>query len=221
MDNKGASPTQRNGSTIGNRKPVIGLAGGVGSGKSSVAGILKELGAGIIESDSLGHEEINTEASRAALREWWGPGVIGPDGTVDRKKIASLIFDDPGQRRRLESMLHPRIAVRRAALLEEMGRDPRIKMVVIDSPLLFEAGLDESCDAVVFVEAGVDERRARSEKARSWPAGELEKREKTQQSLDTKRSRADYICENNSTPADLRNQVTRLFSQILSEIGII
>ena len=217
----GASPTQRNRSTIGNRKPVIGLAGGVGSGKSSVARILEELGSGIIESDRLGHEEINSEASRAAIQEWWGPGVFGPDGKVDRRKIASLVFGDPNQRRRLESMLHPRIAARRAAMLEEMQRDPRIKIVVIDSPLLFETGLDESCDAVVFVEAGMDERRSRSEKARNWPAGEIEKREKTQQPLDTKRSRADYICENNSTPADLRTQVTQLFSQILSESGTI
>jgi dephospho-CoA kinase len=196
---------------------VIGLAGGVGSGKSSVARILEELGAGIIESDRLGHEEINSRDSQSTLREWWGPSVFGPDGSVDRKKVASIVFADASQRQKLEAMLHPRIAVRRAAMLEEMQRDPNIKMVVIDSPLLFETGLNALCDKVVFVEADVDQRRARSEKGRNWPAGEHEKREKSQEALDTKRSRADYICENNSTPADLRNQVSQLFSQILSE----
>ncbi len=197
----------------------MGLAGGVGSGKSSVARILGELGAGVISSDQLSHEEINATDVKKQLASWWGPSVIGGDGLVDRKRVASIVFGDPSQRQRLESLLHPRIAVRRTDLMSTMDREPRFRMIVIDSPLLYETDLDLLCDVVIFVEATPVIRRERSEKLRQWPAEELARREKSQQPLDMKRARADYICENNSSLADLRKQVEKIYRQIISEFG--
>lgn len=204
---------------IRHHKPVVGLAGGIGAGKSSVAGIMGELGAGVIESDQLGRLEINSPEVKETIGRWWGQRVFAGDGTVDRKKVASIVFRDASQRHRLEALLHPRIAIRRADKMAEFDAQPRFKMIVIDTPLLYETDLDLTCDAVVFVESDIGIRKARSEKLRHWSPRELARREKAQQALDMKRARADYVCENNSTLADLRKQVERIVTQILSEFG--
>lgn len=200
-------------------KPVVGLAGGIGAGKSSVARIMGELGAGVIESDQLGRIEIDSPGVKETISRWWGQRIIAGDGTVDRRKVASIVFRDALQRHRLEALLHPRIAIRRADKMAEIDAQPRFKMIVIDTPLLYETDLDLTCDAVVFVESEIGIRKARSEKLRHWSPRELVRREKAQQSLDMKRARADYVCENNSTLADLREQVERITTQILSEFG--
>lgn len=195
------------------------MAGGVGSGKSTVAKLLGEMGAGVIDSDALSHQEINHREVKDVLLKWWGSGVLSADGAVDRQKVAAIVFADPAQRHRLEALLHPRIAVRRADVVAELEKQPRIRMIVLDSPLLYEADLDLMCDAVIFVDADPDKRRERSEKPRDWPEGEVHRREKMQQPLDTKRARADYICDNNSTLSDLRKQVETIFSRIVSDYG--
>jgi dephospho-CoA kinase len=205
------------GTAVSLRKPVVGLAGGIGSGKSTVARILEELGAGVIDSDLLAREEMATKEVRDTLARWWGRDILTAEGLLDRQKIASRVFSEPAQRQRLEALVHPRVAARREARLAELMADPRIKLVVLDSPLLFETGLDKSCDAVIFVERSLAARAAGSEKERGWPRGEIERREKNQQPLDTKRSRADHTCDNNSTIPNLRTQVERIFNQVLSE----
>ncbi|MBX3394138.1 MAG: dephospho-CoA kinase [Phycisphaerae bacterium] len=203
------------------RKPVVGLAGGVGAGKSSVAQIMSDLGGGVISSDELSHEEINASDVKNTLVRWWGPSILAADGSVDRKQIAALVFSDPAQRHRLESLIHPRVAVRRLDRMAELDAQPRTKFLVIDSPLLYESDLDLECDAVVFVDADDEVRRQRSEKLRGWPEGEMVRREKSQQPLDMKRARADYTCKNNSNLADLRKQVEQVISQIIAGFGSI
>jgi len=199
---------------------VVGLAGGIGSGKSTVARILTELGAAVIDSDQLSREEINAPDVLATLKQWWGDDIVKADGSVDRARIAQIVFHDPAQRHRLEALIHPRIAVRRkdrqAALQQQAG----VRMIVLDSPLLYEADLDLQCDVVVFVDADLERRQARSEKARNWSPGELLRREKSQQPLDMKRARADYIVDNNSSLSDLRDQVQDIFDRIVSEAGV-
>lgn len=177
---------------------------------------MSELGAGVISSDQLGHLEINSPEVKKIITRWWTDGVIREDGSVDRQKVASIVFADPAQRHKLEALLHPRIAIRRSDMMAEFNRQPRIKMIVIDSPLLYEADLDLICDAVIFIDADRATRIARSENAYGWPEGELARREKSQLALDMKRARADDICENNSTLADLRKHVERVFTKILS-----
>lgn len=180
---------------------------------------MESLGGGVISSDRLGHEELNAADVRAVLVRWWGSGVLRDDGTVDRSRIGSIIFSDPAQRHRLEGLLHPRIAVRRKVRMAELESEPRVKFIVIDSPLLYETDLDLNCDAVVFVDAALKVRQERSEKQRGWPAGELERREKSQLPLDMKRARADYVCQNNSSQSDLQKQVENIVERILSEFG--
>ena len=201
------------------RKPIVGLAGGIGSGKSTVARIMEDLGGGIISSDRLGHEELEAPDVKETLERWWGELVLGADGKIDRKKVASIVFADPAQRHRLEALLHPRIAVRRKDRMAELAAKPRIRFIVIDSPLLYESDLDLNCDVVVFVDADIEARRERSEKHKGWPKGELERREKSQHPLDMKRARADYVCQNNSSLSDLQQQVEHIVNNILSEFS--
>lgn len=179
--------------------------------------MMSELGAGVVGSDQLGHLEINSPEVKKVITRWWGEGIIAADGSVNRKKVASIVFGDPSQRHRLEALLHPRIAVRRADMMAEFARQAKIKLIVIDSPLLYETDLDLMCDAVVFVDSDQSLRKQRSEKARGWPEGEMTRREKSQLTLDMKQARADYICENNSTLVDLRKQVEQIVTRILSE----
>jgi len=180
---------------------------------------MSELGAGVIRSDDLAAAEINAADVKDVLRHWWGPDIFATDGSVDRQKVAAVVFADAAQRHRLEALLHPRVAIRRASLMNELEAQGRIKAIVLDSPLLYEVDLDLICDAVVFVDAEQAVREERSEKSRNWPAGELARREKTQQPLDMKRARADYTVDNNSTLAALRRQVEGVFAQIVSEAG--
>jgi dephospho-CoA kinase len=197
-------------------KPIIGLAGGIGSGKSTVAGILEELGARVICSDRLNHEELDSPEVLRQLREWWGEFVLTADGRADRAAIRKIVSGDPAARVQLERLVHPRIAARRQALMEAYAADPAVKAIVWDSPLLFEAGLAGQCDRVIFVEAPREVRLDRVMRARGWTTDDLERLEKSQRPLDYKRDRADYRVVNNSDDQELRRQVSDTFSRILS-----
>jgi len=197
-------------------KPIIGLAGGIGSGKTTVGAILGDLGAAVIASDRLNHEELDAPEVLECLHRWWGDEVIKPDGRADRDAIRKLVAGDSVARKRLERLIHPRITRRRQALMRKYLADPSIPAIVWDSPLLFEAGLVDQCHHVIFVEADAPVRRERVSRDRGWTAEDFEKLEKAQAPLDMKRSKADYKVVNNSDRDDLRRQVDDVFSRILS-----
>lgn len=196
-------------------KPIIGLTGGIGSGKSTVAGFLRNLGAAVIDADQLNHEELDSPEVLQQLRLWWGAEVVGPDGRADREVIRRIVGGDAAQRRRLEDLVHPRIDRRRRELADQYQIDPSVRAIVLDAPLLHEVGLDRKCDCLVFVDA---DRAVRLDRVRSrgWSPQDLERFEKSQLPLDTKRDRADYRVVNNSDIADLRRQVEDVFARILA-----
>lgn len=195
---------------------VIGLAGGVGSGKSTVGAMFRELGACVVESDEIGRHVLCTDEVRRTLREWWGDSVFGPDGLPDRARIAGRVFDDPDQRRRLEQLLHPLIGRERRRRMDEALRRPGVTAIVIDAPLLFEAGLDRECDAIVFVDAPESARRRRVATQRGWSEDDWSRREAAQLPVEQKRRRADYVCVNDADLETLRRKVQDIFSQIVS-----
>ena len=198
------------------RKLRIGLAGGIGAGKSLVASMLRDLGAGVINSDALAQEELDSPEVVEAVRAEWGNEAITPDGKVDRVVLRS-VFDDPPQRRRLEALIHPRVARRREALLARFDADPSITAVVLDTPLLFEAGLAEACDTVIFVDADESTRLRRVSESRRWSETELKRREKSQDPLDVKKQKADKTVSNISTVDELHRQVEEIFSQLTAD----
>ena len=197
-------------------KLVVGLAGGIGSGKSAVASIMAEHGAAIIRSDELNRRVLATAEVSATLVSWYGERIRDSDGQVRRKVLADIVFEDPSERNRVQKLLYPRIDAYRQELIARYRADDRIHIIVLDSPLLFEAGLYEMCDTVVFVDAPRAVRTARVASERGWSSKELVRREKSQDPLDEKRLKSDHTVINHSGLDDLRSNVDKLLSEMLA-----
>lgn len=198
-------------------KPVIGITGGIGSGKSTVARMFASLGAAVIDSDELIHEQYLSPEVQAALRSWWGERVFAADGRVDRGAIADIVFEQPAELERLQDFLYPRIDMQRRALQARYAADPSVRAIVLDVPKLFEVGLDSACDVVVFVDSDRDTRLQRLAARRGWSADDLERREKLLMPLDKKRGMADYVVANQSDADQLRGIVQGVFDRLLED----
>lgn len=208
-----APPTRR-------RPVVIGLVGGIGSGKSTVARILADLGAVVSDSDGEAKAVLQTPDVRDRLVARWGSGILAPDGTVDRATVAKVVFGNAAERAFLESIIHPALHARRQQRLAAAGAGGNPPPAfIIDAPLLFEAGVDRECGAVVFVDAPIHQRLARVAGSRGWSADELARREAAQIPLDEKRRRAGYTVANSGNEADLRRSVKSVFEAILAAYG--
>jgi dephospho-CoA kinase len=195
-------------------KPVIGIAGGIGSGKSFIARVFGELGALVISSDEQVTEAYRDPDVRRTLVEWWGADVIRADGQINRSLIGVKVFAIPAERRRLEALLHPRVHAARERAMAAAG--PEVVAFVWDTPLLFETDLHRQCDAVVFVEAPLEVRLTRVMRTRNWDAAELARRENSQWGLDRKRNFADYVVSNTAGVDVARGQVQDVLSRILA-----
>ena len=194
------------------RQVILGIAGGVGAGKSTVAGILAGLGCVVADSDALGREALRDPKLRDEILSWWGPDVLDASGEIDRAAVARIVFARPEQRRRLESLVHPWIRLRRLALFEQAP--PGTPALVIDAPLLFEADLDRECTAVIFVETDRPQRLGRLTDSRGWHETDLARREESQLSLDDKRARSDYVVINNGDLDELSEQIHRILNEL-------
>lgn len=195
-------------------KPIIGIAGGIGSGKSFVASVFRDLGCGIIDADVQARQVLESPDAQKEIRQHFGDQVFLPDGNIDRKSLAQQIFNNPQKRKILEGITHPRIAQMRRTDTDRMFKDPAIQAIIWDAPLLFEVGLDQDCDAVIFVDAPFEVRLQRVQK-RGWTPEELQKREKSQIPLDKKRKLADYIVNNGDDSEACRHRIQQVFSQII------
>jgi dephospho-CoA kinase len=191
---------------------VIGLVGGIGSGKSTLAACLVELGCVLIDADAIAHELLQTEAVRGELVSWWGPQVCGDDGGIDRAAVAKIVFADGAERGRLESLIHPLV---KQACREAIDQaDQADRGVVLDAPLLIEAGLEAWCDVLVFVDAPAAARLERARARSGWDGHETARREQLQIPLDEKRRRSDHVIVNAEDPTALRRQAAGLLDQL-------
>jgi dephospho-CoA kinase len=195
-------------------RPVIGIAGGIGAGKTTVADVFAELGCVVSRSDVAGRAALRDPRIIEQLVSWWGPSILDADREIDRSRVAAIVFSDARQRRRLEAITHPWIEARRRQLLATADDDA--VAFVIDAPLLYETKLDRECDVVVFVESSRATRQERVRRDRGWSEGELPKREDSQMPLDEKRSRADYVVTNDGDLSELRRQVQDVLKQVLA-----
>jgi dephospho-CoA kinase len=198
-------------------KPIIGLVGGIGSGKSFVADLFGELGCLVIHSDRLVDEAYNDPEVRRTLGQWWGKGVLGPDEAINKKTLADRVFANPDDRRRLEGLLYPVIAQKRRQLMAQAG--DTVVAYVWDSPLLLEAGLRGECDAIVFIHAPEALRRQRVAAGRGWDGAELARRENLQWPLDRKREISEYTVDNTAGAEQARGQVKDVLFRISRSIS--
>lgn len=190
---------------------VVGIIGGVASGKSEVANQLVQRGAARIDADALGHTLLNENGSiRARVVELLGPEVLDSSNKIDRKKIATLVFgkDETSKKRLadLEAILHPAIRLAAEALLLKFRNEPTVRMIVLDAPLLVEADWVPLCDEVIFVDTPLAIRQSLASQ-RGWSEDELERREAAQLSLAKKREAATKILVNDGTVEQLRTSV--------------
>lgn len=202
---------------MGKRKPIIGIVGGIGAGKSAVAEAFSSLGCLVISSDEANRAILDRPGVAAQLRQWWGDGIIGADGRVSRRAVAEIVFTDPAERHRLESLTHPLIAAQRADMILAGLDDPAVVAIILDSPLLFESRLDTQCDRVVFVEASEARRFERLRRSRGWDEAEFRRREASQLPVDEKRRRSSDLVRNESSLDDLRDTVAAVLNQICTE----
>lgn len=196
-------------------KPVLGLAGAPGAGKSAVARELAGLGCAVLDADAMARAALEGVEARAQLAARWGAGVFAADGSPDRAAIAAKVFAAPEERAWLEALVHPLVGAMREAGRRAAFADPGSLAVVEDCPLLFEAGIAASCDAILFVDAPLKARQARVA-VRGWAPEELARRENAQWPLDTKRGSADHVVVNDQGTEVLSRRVREVFEAVMA-----
>lgn len=186
--------------------PVVGLTGGIGSGKSTVAAILAELGAHVIDADKIGHEVYRpgTEGFRV-VAEAFGAGVVGADGTIDRRALGAIVFADEAARMRLNALVHPLIGREIARRIDAARAEER--PIVIEAALLLEAGWRPLIDVVWLVCVPRETAIARLMASRGLTRVEVERRLDAQMTDAARRPLADVVIENDGSPEALRAQV--------------
>jgi dephospho-CoA kinase len=201
-------------------KPVIGLVGGVGAGKSTVAAELAKLGCMVIDGDGIGHEVLERSDIIDRVVELWGPGVLAGNGEggrqIDRAALGRLVFDAPRELERLNALTHPLILAEIGRQIEAGRRDPAVRAIVLDAAVLLEARWDQLCTHMVFVQAPAQQRQERVARERGWDERSWRQREKMQIPLDSKIGRCYYSIDNSSSVSHLCEAIRELFHGIVS-----
>lgn len=201
-----------------NHKCVIGLIGGIGSGKSQVAAELKRHGAAIINADHLGHQALDQSDVKTQLIDLFGAAIYSAEGSIDRKKVAAIVFSDEDKRRQLESVVFPLIESGIEEQIERANHDPNVRWIVLDAAILLESGWDRRCDVIVYVHAPRSIRLERLISNRGWKEKEVRQRSDAQLSLTDKITRAHFVVDNSGSIPELSERVGRMVER-LEELG--
>ncbi|HZS31783.1 MAG TPA: dephospho-CoA kinase [Methylomirabilota bacterium] len=197
---------------------LVGLTGGIGSGKSTVSRQLAALGCRVIDADVLAREVVRPgEPAWQGIVEAFGREILRPDGQLDRQRLGAIVFADPARRRVLEGLTHPAILARRAAILAGWAREGFDGVAVQDTPLLFEVGADRHVDRVVVVYAEGEVQLARLVARDGLAPAEAARRLASQLPLGDKARRADYVVDNSGTPEETAAQVRALHAALVAE----
>jgi dephospho-CoA kinase len=201
---------------VGNptEKLLIGIIGGIASGKSTVAAEFERLGCAVIDADLIVHELLKEDVVRDEIVQLFGPEVLNACGEMDRKRLAAIVFADTKQLSALNKVIHPRVFARTKELIAQYNRSSHTKAIVLDMPLLVEVGWADRCDRVIFVECDRERRVERARRTGRLNEREIEIRENSQISLDKKAAMADNIVDNNSDFSTLVRQIKEIFSEI-------
>ncbi|HHT9136534.1 MAG TPA: dephospho-CoA kinase [Candidatus Wunengus sp. YC60] len=200
-----------------NRQPkVIGITGGISSGKSTIGRMLASLGSEYIDADEMCHRLFLAQELKNKIVERFGNTVQDSYGKIDRSRLAEIVFQDKTCLDDLCNILHPVVIERIKSKITEIEKQGRRKAIVIDAALLEESDLSSICDFIIFVNTGRDHRLERSITGRHWKGEELDKRERFQMALEDKKRKADYIIDNNFTVDNTFRQV-KVFWQLYIE----
>ena len=193
---------------------IIGLTGGIGSGKSSVAEMFKDEGAYVIDFDYLARVvvEPDTPAWRDIV-DYFGQGILSPDRTLNRSKLAEIVFSDAQSRKALEGFTHPRIFEKRDTLFKDIKKKDPKAIVIVDIPLLFELRLKKKFDKVILIYVSRDVQIKRAMQRGVLTKEEVEKRLKAQIPIEEKKLLSDYIINNEGSLKNTRDQVRKVISE--------
>lgn len=190
-------------------KTVIGLVGGIGSGKSLVARLLAERGGLVIEADPIAHAALRDPVIRERVIARFGREILGNDGEVERKKLAVPVFADENARRELESWIFPWVGERAQELIGKANSDAKVRFIVVDAPVMLEAGWNRVADRIIYVDTPREIRLVRLAQ-RGWTPEQVSARERAQLSLTEKARRADAAVDNSGTPEATARQLDRI-----------
>ncbi len=199
------------------RIKVIGIAGGIASGKSTIAEMLKSLGADVIDADKICHQLINTEDIAHEITKRWGNHIQDNRGKIKRHALAEIVFSNREEVSALNSIIHPKAIEQIKSRIATLKDDAATKAIVLDAALLVESNLIDICDITLFVDTKKDTCKTRVQNSRKWPLDEITKREKFQGLLQQKREIADVIINNNHSKEDTTNQVKDFWYQFITK----
>lgn len=194
---------------------LLGLTGGIASGKSTVASMFARCGAVVIDADELARQAV--QPGKPAWREivkTFGKTILNPDRTLNRQALGAMVFGHKARLRRLERIIHPRVAREQARLTKQAVKHNPRAIVLYDVPLLFEAGIDTRVDATIVVTAGRETQIARLKKRNGLSRAEALRRIKSQMPMADKRRRADYALDGTLPLPELRKQVRSLLRRL-------
>jgi dephospho-CoA kinase len=197
-------------------RPIVGLTGGIGSGKSTVVSVLAELGARVIDADRIGHEMYRpgTEGYERVVATF-GRDVVAADGTIDRRALGALVFGDSAALARLNAIVHPLIAAEVSRRIAAARAEGSTAPIVVEAAILLEAGWRPLVDRVWVVSAARENAVARVVASRGLAPGEVERRLDAQMPDAERRRQADLVIENDGTPAALRAEVEKAWRTLL------
>jgi dephospho-CoA kinase len=195
------------------KKPIVGIVGGVGSGKSVVAAEFVRRGGFLIDADVLGHEALQQPDIQAKIEDRWGSRVLKEQGAIDRRALGKVVFTDAAERKKLEELVFPWIERRTREEIDRAQADATKKWIVFDAAIMLETGWHVICDKIVFVDAPLETRQQRSRMSRRWTEEEFRLREQAQFSVEEKRRRSDDVVDNSGTRDKLGEQVESLLKQ--------
>ena len=196
---------------------LVGLTGGMGSGRSLAASYFRELGAQMIDADRISRELVAPEKPAwKEIIEEFGSSVLNSDQTLNRKQVAAIVFNDESKRKKLEDIIHPRVIVEERRLYERYRQENSRVLAVIDAALLIESGNYKNVDTVIVVQCGREEQIRRVMERDGTVRSEVENRLNSQMSLEEKVGFGDYILRNDGTRESLKSQVGELYRDLRS-----
>jgi dephospho-CoA kinase len=199
---------------------LVGLTGGIGTGKSTVSTMLRALGAVVIDADVLAREVVAPgEPTLARIVAEFGRGILRADGTLDRRALGAIVFADPAKRKRLEALTHPQIRERFASRLAEIAAHGFHGIAFFDAPVMIESGTYKNMDRLVVVVADEATQIARLMERDRMSRDEALARIRSQMPLSEKARLADYVIDNSGDRAITEKQVKRMYAALTAELA--
>lgn len=201
------------------RVPLVGIVGGVGAGKSSVVRNVKSLRLHFIDADRIGHDQLTVKKIKDQIVKTFGTQILDSSGDISRPDLAAQVFGDSSEnqekRKQLNSIVHPAI---RSEIRRQINSAPQdADAIILDAALLLEAGWADECNAVIFIDTSLEQRRKRVAETRGWSAEELQRREASQLSLEEKRRRSDFCVDNSGDISVAAHQMEQALMKIMAD----